>query len=83
MNAQSCHIGNQLVVHEVNKEMTRPIGKLRGPRNHYLMLNIRLPFLDQALNDLICHHHIRHCESHSCNHALPRIDIRLNLKTKW
>ena len=49
------------------------------------MFDVRLPLFDYALNDLVCHHHVSDSEPHGSNHALPSIDVSLDLEPerKW
>ena len=46
------------------------------------MFDVRLPLFDYALNDLVCHHHVGDSEPHCSDHALPSIDVCLDLESE-
>lgn len=46
------------------------------------MLDVRLSLFDQTLHNLVCHHHVRHSESHCGQSILSCIDVALQLKAK-
>lgn len=83
VHSQASHSCNQLVVEEVNEEVTGPVGELGGTRDHYLVLNISLSLFDNTLHDLISHHHVCHRKAHRSDHPLTCIDVRLDLKAEW
>ena len=83
VDSQSCYLGYQLMMQEINKEVASPVCQLRCTWHHDLVLDVGLTFFNYALDYLVGYHHVSDCKSHDSDYTLSSINVSLKFKTEW